>query len=332
MKIILGCYSGEDNPGALKLLDFSEDFSRVEVVREYAVGNALYQALSPDGKILYSCTGKGLASFSIQPDALSKIDEITLGESVCHVAVMPGGKSVVWAEYLGGYAGSVAVDEGRFGEIVQHDHAGSGPNLPRQQSAHCHQAVPMPDGRNYAVVDLGIDKIVVYPQCRTFDTVPAGAGPRHLLFHPDGKIAFLVSELGNLISTLRVDAGGAFAYLDTLPTLPEGDTGRGPNGDLAAAVRLSPDGRRVIVSNRGENSLVAYDFDAVTGRLALARRTLLPGSWPRDFIFISGNLALAAMERSGQVHLIEYDQATGGFELKSTFAGFFRPVALTVAG
>ena len=158
---------------------------------------------------------------------------------------------------------------------------------------------------------------------------PAGAGPRHLLFHPNGHLAFLVSELGNLISTLRWDAKTGFRLLDTLSTLPPGDTGRGPNGDLAAAIRLTPDLQRIVISNRGENSLVSFDFDETTGRLALKGRTLLPGSWPRDFIFVTETLALAAMERSGEVHTLRYETATGKFVVISTLGNLFRPVALT---
>ena len=158
---------------------------------------------------------------------------------------------------------------------------------------------------------------------------PAGAGPRHLLFHPNRHLAFLVSELGNLISTLRWDAETGFRLLDMQSTLPPGDTGRGPNGDLAAAIRLTPDLKRIVVSNRGENSLVAFDFDEATGRLAFKGRTLLPGSWPRDFIFVTETLALAAMERSGEVHTLRYETSTGKFEVISTLGNLFRPVALT---
>ena len=112
--------------------------------------------------------------------------------------------------------------------------------------------------------------------------------------------------------------------------MPPGDTGRGPNGDLAAAIRLTPDRKRIVVSNRGENSLVSFDFDEMTGRLKFKGRTLLPGSWPRDFIFVTETLALAAMERSGEVHTLRYETSTGKFEILSTLGNLFRPVALTV--
>lgn len=330
--LFLGAYTDDAHPNGLRTLALDETTGQMAVTAEYPVSNALYQALSPDGRVLYSCTGRGLASFRVEGARLAKVDEVEIGTCVCHVAALPDGEHVVFADYLGGFAGSVQVSEGRFGEIVRHQHRGSGPNLPRQGAAHCHQALPTPDGKSYCVVDLGMDEIVTYPGRCVFKTLPAGAGPRHLLFHPNGRLAFLVSELGNLVTSLRWNAADGFAPIDTLPTLPPGDTGRGANGDLAAAIRFTPDGKRIVVSNRGENSLVAYDFDETTGRLRQKARTLLPGNWPRDFVFVGDALALVALERSGTVLSLRYDADGGTFHVVSTLAGLFRPVALTPSG
>lgn len=329
MTIYLGSYTNQDNSIGLRVLHLDEASGKLEIETEYAVPNAIYQALSPDKSLLLSCSSIGIESFRPDGARLLKIDEAQLGSCPCHVSAMPDWSHALFANYTGGFAGSVELDGGRFGKVVRHEHSGSGPNLPRQDKAHCHQAIPTPDGKGYCVVDLGLDEIVTYPEGRAFRTAPLGAGPRHLLFHPNGRLAFLVHELGNLVSTLAWSADGGFRMLDTLNTLPPGDTGRGPDGDLAAAVRLAPDGRRVVISNRGENSLVSYGFSEDTGKLAFRARTPLPGSWPRDFIFVTDTLALAAMERSGDVHTLRYDPASGAFDLVSTLPGLFRPVALT---
>ena len=394
MMIFLGCYTDEARPNGLKALSLDEATGSMEVVAEYPVSNALYQALSPDGKWLYSCSGEGLAAFDVSrrdaetqrkensdssdmsanalnlktralASASEKSEFISL--CLCHVAAMPDGKRVVFADYRNGFAGSVAVEGGRFGEPIIHRHSGSGPNLPRQDKAHCHQALPFPDGSGYAVCDLGLDEIVEYPSGRVFKTTPAGAGPRHLLFHPNGRLAFLISELGNFVSSLAWSPADGFRTLDTLSTIisqkpqesfkqgvqerqennspdspvlhaknlcacaPPRETNPVLNTDsshLAAAIRFTPDMKRIVVSNRGENSLVVFDFDEATGRLAFKARTLLTGDWPRDFIFVSPTLALVAMERSGEVHALRFDAASGGFSILSTLSGLFRPVAL----
>lgn len=333
--IYLGCYTDEAHPNGLKTLSLDEATGRMEVVAEYPVSNALYQALSPDGKWLYSCTGEGLAAFSRQDlqdsQDFSKSCQSCQSclknyspECICHVAAMPDGKRVVFADYLGGFAGSVAVEDGKFGEIVIHQHEGSGPNLPRQNAAHCHEAVPLPDGSGYCVVDLGLDELVEYPSGCVFKTFPAGAGPRHILFHPNGHLAFLVYELGNKIASLSWNPDEGFRTLDILGTL-EKDV-----HNLAAAIRFTPDGRHVVVSNRGENSLVVFSFDEATGRLAFKSRTFLAGNWPRDFIFVTDSLALVACERSGEVLAMRYDASTGVFSQIAVLSDLFRPVVLTV--
>ncbi len=337
MMVFLGCYTDDAHPDGLKMLSLDAATGEMAIVADMRVSNALYQALSSDGSILYSCTGEGLASFRRQEagaGAWAKVDAVKIGNCVCHVAVMPDDGRVVFADYMGGFAGSVAVAGGRFGEVTRHAHVGAGPNLPRQGTAHCHQALPLPGGAGYVVCDLGLDELVEYPAGRVFKTAPSGAGPRHMLFHPNGRLAFLVSELGNLVSSLTWNASDGFRLLDALPTLegaalPVGSVTGTTNTDLAAAVRFTPDGKGVVVSNRGENSLVVYGFEEVTGRLSFKARTRLPGSWPRDFIFVTETLALVALERSGEVLALRYEASTGRFAVVSTLSGLFRPVSLT---
>lgn len=327
-KVALGCYTDASHPNGLKMLELDEGSGAMSVIAERPVSNALYQALSSDGKYLYSCTGEGLASF--RAEGLEPVDSISLGSCVCHVSAMPDGKRVVFADYLGGFAGSVEVEDGRFGQVVKHQHSGCGPNLPRQDKAHCHQAIPMPNGDGYCVVDLGLDQIVEYPSGRVFRTSPVGAGPRHLLFHPNGHLVFLVYELGNLVSSLSWSPADGFKLLDTYSTII--DLSRKERKDhkdsAAAAIRFTPDGRRVVVSNRGENSLAVFDFDESTGKLALKARTMLAGDWPRDFIFVSDSLALVACERSGEVLALSYAKDDGVFKTVATLGGLFRPVSL----
>ncbi len=328
MMVYLGCYTDATHTNGLYAVEVDAGTGAMTIVAEYGVKHAIYQALSPDGKYLYSCTEDGAASFRADGKSLTPVDSVKLGGGMCHVAAMPDGRSVVWADYTGGAAGSVEVSEGRFGKVTTHRHSGSGPNLPRQDKAHCHQALPTPDGASYCVVDLGLDQVVTYPAGTRFTTAPLGAGPRHLAFHPNGRRAFLVYELGNLVSSLDWSADGGFRIVDTKPTLDDA-AGAKPPLSLAAAIRLTPDLKRVVVSNRGEESLVSYDYDDATGKLAFKARSPLSGSWPRDFLFVTDTLALVTMERSGCVHSLRYDPATGAFRTLATLGGLFRPVALT---
>lgn len=327
MVVYIGCYTDSAHTNGLWAVDVNETTGAIAPVASYAENNPLY--FTKIGDVLYSNWADGLASFRVDGAKLTPIDRLSLGgRAMCHVAAMPGGKAVTWAAYSNGLAGDVAVADGKFGKVTSNEHVGRGPNAARQERAHPHCAVPTPDGRGYVVCDLGMDQIVRYPQGTAFKTTPAGAGPRHILFHPNGRLAFVVFELENYLGVYEwSDAKGLGAQLDLQRTLPSWPTGREANGDLAAAVRFSPDGRRVIVSNRGEQSLVTYDFDEKTGKLALKARSFLPGSWPRDFIFLGDTLAVVTMERSGEVHTLRYDAESGAFKVLATCGDFFRPVA-----
>ena len=184
--------------------------------------------------------------------------------------------------------------------------------------------------------------------------MPSGAGPRHLLFHPNGHLAFLVYELGNLVSSLSWSPADGFKIVDTHSTLvafatgslgvsenvasisnlqdsqtPSSESNLKPAKPLknsqAATIRFTPDMRGIVVSNRGENSLAVFDFDESTGKLAFKSRTMLKGDWPRDIIFASDSLALVACERSGEVVSMEYDAAAGTFREVGSLRGQYRP-------
>jgi len=90
---------------------------------------------------------------------------------------------------------------------------GHGPNNDRQDHSHCHQ-VQFYQGYLY-VIDLGTDTINVYHYNDTNGEVRLnhdrihtrpGAGPRHLLFHPDKPLAFVCNELDSTTCVYRIDA------------------------------------------------------------------------------------------------------------------------------
>lgn len=330
MICFVGCYTDDAHPEGIHVIDVDPKSGALRRISTVRLPNAIYQAQSPCGHYLISCMQGGLAAFRIKDGALVLTDRVEWGgQCLCHVSVMPDGKRVCWADYLAGEAGSIGFDEGCFvsGSMIRHRHEGCGPNLPRQASAHCHQAIPLPNGSGYAVVDLGLDRISVYPQDRHFPTEPRGAGPRHLAYHPSGGFAFLASELGNLVAVYRLTGNGRFEYLSFESTLSEGWRGE----SAVAAIRVSSDGRRVYVSNRGHDSIATFDFEEKSERLTKLFVTPLSGAFPRDFDFLpDGRVALATLERSGKLVSLCGDSGTGGFSEIGGLIGFYRPSSVSI--
>ena len=218
----------------------------------------------------------------------------TKGVGVCHLAVTAEGV------YATNYAsGSVTKIGGRCVEHKSTEH-----NCPgRQDKPHAHFVTETPDGRYLAVCDLGLDKIIVYDKELNFVSdvsVPDGAGVRHLVFNRAGDLAYTANELDSTTSVLRY-ADGRFTLIDTVS--PE----IAAEENYAAAVRLSADGDRLYVSQRGENAVSIYKVDGES--LSLERTVSVHGNFPRDIALSpDGRFLVAANERSGSITVLDCER------------------------
>jgi 6-phosphogluconolactonase len=108
---------------------------------------------------------------------------------------------------------------------------GRGPHPDRQDHSYCHHAL-FHKGYVY-VADLGTDTISVY---RFNDTngeaslvgdrikTEAGAGPRHIIFHPNKPLAFVCNELNSTTNVYQTDASlGQLKLLQTIKTRRQED-------------------------------------------------------------------------------------------------------------
>lgn len=289
---------------------------------------ASYLAFSEDRRILHVIlAGReygGLANYSIAEDgSLTKRSEfLTPGEGFCHLAVAPGGRYVYAANYMGGALVRFHLDGEEitgFENVVVH--AGHGPDAERQEAPHVHCTVVTPDRKFLCTVDLGIDCIDAYPLNGEGDIdpsrairshiLPPGSGPRHFLFAADGRSAYLVNELGNTVMVLDY-SDGHFTIRQTLTTLPDGFN----DFSKASAIRISPDGRFLLASNRGYDSIAVYRV-GTDGLLTPRGIVKIPGNFPRDFNFLpGGEYLLAGCENSSDAFLCHFDASTGEVVLK----------------
>lgn len=294
--------------------------------------NPSYLALSADGGNLYAVSetesfgdqpGGGVAAFA-RDRAAGRLTELnaapSAGPSPCFVSLDRTGRFVLVANY-GTDAGSVSVygigPDGRLGPQTDHvAHAGSGPDPERQAGPHAHMIVSDPVTGAVLVTDLGADTVVVYrldaagrlgaDNAERLAT-PPGTGPRHLAFHPSGEYLFLVNELASTIVALRRD-GHQFTVASRVSTRADSTSG----DNLAAAVRVTPSGRHVLVSNRGDDSVAVYRFDPAAGGLSLVGHVATPGACPRDLVVApDGRHVLVACQDSDLIASYPFDDATG---------------------
>jgi 6-phosphogluconolactonase len=144
-----------------------------------------------------------------------------------------------------------------------------------------------------------------------------GAGPRHLVLHPNGKHAYLLNELDATVDLLAFDAQrGTLSLLDTWSTMPPGADAK----PWAADLHLTPDGRFLYTSERNTSTLAIWAVSATTGGLTLVGHQLTEQQ-PRGFnIDPAGNWLLAVGQASGQLTVYKIDRATGLLEAKTRLA------------
>jgi 6-phosphogluconolactonase len=265
-----------------------------------------FQVIHPSGKFLYSVNeggkfngapGGGVSAYAIAPGtgALTPLNaENTGGAWPCFVTVDKAGNHLLGANYGGGSVFAFALGaDGKIGQrtaLVQHE--GKGPDPKRQEAPHAHSINLDPAGRFALACDLGLDKVLVYRFDAEKGTLSAndppsaaasapGAGPRHLAFHPSGKWAYVINEMGKGVS-------------------------------WCAEVQVHPSGKFVYGSNRGHDSIVMFSVDAQTGKLTVLGQEPTQGKHPRNFrIDPTGTYLLVANRDTSNVVVFRIDAATG---------------------
>src|ERR1700731_4485023 len=88
----------------------------------------------------------------------------------------------------------------------------------------------------------------------------AGAGPRHLTFHPNGRFAYLITETTATIGTYAVDPASG-----TLNELQFVDTNQYKEQPTALDIHVSPDGKFLYGAERKTSMLIGYKIDPDKG-------------------------------------------------------------------
>lgn len=295
--------------------------------------NPTFLALSPNGKYLYAANDltsfQGTASGSVSAFSMdraeAKLKLINVvsahGTGACHLTADHTGRVVICANYAGGSAASFHVDTtGRLSEAVWHEtYKGHGPNAERQEMPHAHRATLSPDNRFAFINDLGLDCIHIYRLDSATGKLAAndpaqwrsapGAGPRALRFHPNGKVAYCVTEMASTIEVLAWDAKkGSLTTIQSTKLLPPDFHGDPTGCDIV----LDRAGRFAYVAERGYDHILAYSIDPATGKLSSLGTTASGGKIPRHFTLDpTEDWVLIANQESDNITVFRRNSKTG---------------------
>jgi 6-phosphogluconolactonase len=335
-----------DQPEGVFLCEMDEN-GRLALLQSVEAGpNPSFLALHPDGGALY-CTNEqsdgAVTALRLDPhtgrmEVLNRVP--VAGADPCYVSLDPSGRWVMAACYS---SGSLAVlparEDGSLGPLAQRvEHHGSGPHPERQDKAYAHCIRFDPSERYVFVLDLGMDRVWVYQMDSDSGAlspldppglqVSPGAGPRHIAYHPGGRVVYVANELDSTVTACAWDdATGRLAAMQTFSTLRPDFSGE----NTVADIHLTTVGDFLYVSNRGEDSLAAFAVNGSNGELTPLGSYPSGGRTPRNFaISPDGAYLLAAHQDSNSV-VVHHVREDGSLEETGQRLALQAPVCVVFA-
>ncbi|MEZ4862316.1 MAG: lactonase family protein [Caldilineaceae bacterium] len=293
-----------NHPEGVAVFAVGAGMGDLNLIQTVPSDNPSFVAMHPSGDFLYVLNeiadyegeAKGsLEAYAIDDESgqLTLINRVAVGSIPAQLTVSPGGDYLAVATYVGGtYELFPISEDGSLGEassVAQQE--GSGPHA-RQDAPHVHAVAFDPSGQYLAGADLGTDHVKIFTYADgnleevSVANIAAGSGPRHLAFHPNGNLLYVISELVATITVLAFDpATGALGdTLQTISTVPQNF----PADKSTAEILVHPSGKFLYGSNRKfedhplADSIVAYSIDE-NGLLRLIGYTTHGIGFPRGF-------------------------------------------------
>lgn len=331
--LIIGTYTGSGSDG-IYVYKFNTQTGENSFVSSAKTSNPSYLAISPNKKYVYAVNENAdstrftvtghVAAFSFDKTT-GKLNFINKKESggkhPCYVSIDKTGKWVIVGNYSSGSLSVLPVrSNGSLDSAIQIiQHEGSSVNSERQEGPHVHATVLNKNNKTLYVPDLGLDKVMLYNLDNKtgklkefhipFVMTEAGAGPRHIDIHPNGKYAYLMEEMTGTVSVYNIEKDGYLSLIQNTSGLPRDFTGAVGSADI----HVSPDGKFLYCSNRGEsNTIGIFSINASSGELEWIDAQSTMGKTPRNFNFDpTGNFLLVANQNSDEIVIFKRDIETG---------------------
>ncbi len=328
--------------------------------------NPSWIAFGPTNQFLFSSneisnfnggTTGSVSSFSVNPanGDLTFINTMTSGGAgPAHLSVHPSGKWVFVANYGGGNVAVIPVDaNGNLGAPtdIQADqdactptcalgpiHAARAPPgsfaISGHDAPHAHMIQSDPAGNFVLANDLGLDLTIVWKfdkvlgklsDPKTVASSP-GAGPRHFVFHPNGRWFYSINEEASTLSFMTYDAStGTLTPVSEIPTLPPDFVGT----NFTSEVIISRDGRFVYGLNRLHDTVAIFSIDGV-GRPTLIGEEATRGDYPRSCgLDPTGSYLYACNHRGDSVVAFRVDGGGRHLNFTNQYTAVGSPAVIT---
>ncbi|MBQ2817947.1 MAG: lactonase family protein [Clostridia bacterium] len=317
--LYIGSFKKGEGAAVLKCI-FDDDSGKIVEADRIDTVRPSYLSISDDKKTLFAILeaneidgvyGGGVSSINVSKEKMELISsQSTHSKGPSHLCIHDG--KLIASIYGEGALVQFDIEPDNTIKPISNliKLHGCGPDKERQTQPHPHHVCLTPDGTHIAMCDLGLDKIFMYPYDKHNGIslgareipCPSGSGPRHLIFSNDSRFMYVLTEMGSTVLVFSYNKNADAKLIQEISCLP--DDWKGEN--TAAAIRISKDGKELIASNRGHDSLALF---FINEEGTLSSKGYIPTQlWPRDFDYApSGNWLLCANQNSNTIVVYKKD-------------------------
>lgn len=313
-KMLIGSYGSEEND-CIRLYSFNQKSGSATMICGLkGIANPSFLEIAPDNKYFYAVSENDDSSAALfSGEILTKNDSTIIrttnaqptdGGSPCYVKIFPQKHMVFTANYGGGNFTVFHTDEAT-GALLPDKHVETFEDISR---IHCVEFTP--DSAYYIVNDLGTNNVMLFATDDTTYThtdnyIESGSGPRHIVFAPNGRYAYLINEKSGRVTVFEYDGT---PHLRVVQYADCDSVGGHGSGDI----HISPDGRFLYASNRlkadGISIFKVNEADGTINKIAYQ----LTGIHPRNFALSpNGKYLLCACRDSNCIQIYRRDERSG---------------------
>lgn len=325
INLLVGTYTNTCYSKGIYTYEFDTNNAQMRLKKSSdSIVNPSYLSISKDNKFVYAVNENGgestISSFGFdyvsgKPSLINQ--ESSKGADPCYI--INDDENVIVANYSGG---NISVfgkkQDGGLTEAKQVvQHYGNGTNADRQEKAHVHMVYFSPDKKYVLSNDFGNDKVYVYNYnpsstnevltLKDSVSVKAGSGPRHLTFSKKGKYVYLLQELDGSLTTFSY-ADGKLTQINETSILAKDFKGAFSSADI----HISPNGKFLYASNRGEANTISIFKILKKGKLELKGEVSTLGKGPRNFVIDpTGKFLLVAHQYTNDIMIFKIHKRKG---------------------
>lgn len=314
--LYVGTYTGVDSEG-IYCYDFNTETGKLTNKKlAIKIENPSFLSFSSDRKNLYAVsevadfnnTNSGFVSaFSVLKNGkLQFINSVSSnGAHPCHIEL--NSENIAISNYSGGTISLHKIGENGeikpANQILNHNTT--------DNVAHAHSAKFIND--ELFIADLGRDFLAQYVRVnenyffKENYTIGEKSGPRHFEITKNGEFIYVINEYASTIVVLK-KIGEKYIKIQNSTTVNKDFKGK----NYCADIHLSKNQDYLYGSNRGENSIVVFKRDALSGTLKKIQSIYTEGNWPRNFtISPNGQFLLVANQKSKNISVYKITTETG---------------------